>query len=189
MQTSHKKVQLALKKALTPHEVWLEKNFPVIGRIADVVWPAQKLIFEVQCSSISVQEIEARCRDYEKIGFSVIWILHDCCFNRPYLSPAERFLRTKPHYFTNINAMGHGEIYDQYAFIRWGQRIKRTPRYPISPSQLILLKQIPRHLPKERRKWKLSFGGDLFHQEIPINMPRFRLYRFLFQLLLEKTCN
>ena len=190
MQISHRTIQLALKKALAPQEVWLEKSFPQISRVADVVWPAKKIIFEVQCSPISAKEVQERNRDYQKVGYTVIWILHDRYFNRAYLTPVERFLHSYSHYFTNINTFGHGEIYDQYAHIRWGQRIKRTPHYPIAINQLTHLKQIPRHFPKERRKWKLSFGGDLFHQHYqPIKTPSLRLYRLFFHLLLERTCH
>jgi len=190
MQNSHRTIQLALKKALAPQEVWLERSFPSIRRVADVVWPAQKTIFEVQYSPISAKEVQARNRDYQKMGYTVIWILHDRHFNRTYLTPAERCLRSQSHYFTNINAFGHGEIYDQYAHIQWGRRVKRTPRYPISIKELTHLKSIPRHFPVDRRKWTLSFGGDLFHQNYqPIKVPRLRLYRLLFQLVLEKTCH
>jgi len=188
MLNSHRTIQLALKKALAPQQVWLEKSFPQIRRVADVVWPAQKTIFEVQCSPICAKEVQARNRDYQKEGYTVIWILHDRHYNRAYLTPAERSLRSQTHYFTNINSFGHGEIYDQYAHIQWGRRVKRTPRYPITLNQLSHLKQIPRHFPKERRKWKYSFKGDLFHHPFqPIKPPPFRFYRLFFQLLLERT--
>lgn len=190
MQNSHRIIQLAIKKALAPQEVWVEKNFPQIGRIADVAWPAQKIVFEIQYSPISAREVRERNHDYRKIGYTVIWILHERRFNRAYLTPAERLLRSQTHYFTNINSLGHGEIYDQYARTRWGRRIERTPQYPINLSQPSYLKQIPRHFPKERRKWKHTFEGDFFHQTFqPAKFSLLRFYRILFQLLLEKVCH
>lgn len=188
MQNSHRHIQLALKKALAPEEVWLERSFPQIGRIADCVWPGQKLIFEIQCSRVSPKEILARNRDYQKMGYSVIWILHDRHYNRPSLTLEERLLLPQTHYFTNINSLGSGEIYDQYSQIRWGKRVMRGPRYPIALSSVTLLKQIPRHLPKERRNWLFSFGNDFFHHPYqPIKRPFFPMYRLLFQSLLEKV--
>lgn len=190
MQNSHQIVQLAIKKALTPQEVWIEKSFSPIHRVADVVWPAQKIIFEIQYSPISIHEVQTRNHDYQKMGYDVIWILHEHTFNRSYLTPVERFLRSQTHYFTNINALGHGEIYDQYAYIRRGRRVKKTPRYPIMLSQLSHLKQIPRHFPQERRKWKYSFAGDLFHQTYQtVKPPSLNPYRIFFQWLLEKVCH
>ncbi len=190
MQISHRIIQLTLKKALTPQEVWLEHSFPHISRIADVVWPSQKIIFEVQCSPISAKEIQARNRDYQKMGYSVIWILHDRCFNRTRLNAAEHFLRSHSHYFTNINAFGHGEIYDQFAQIRLGRRVKRSPRYPIILSKLSRIEHVPHHFPKERKNWQFSFSNDFFHQASPqLTREPFRFYRTLFNLLLEKNCH
>ncbi|MCC5831626.1 MAG: hypothetical protein JJU12_01090 [Chlamydiales bacterium] len=188
MQNSHRFIQLAIKEALAPQEVWLEKSFPEIGRVADVVWPCRKIIFEIQYSPISAREVKERNRDYGRLGYTVIWILHERRYNRTYLTPAERFLRLQTHYFTNINSLGQGEIYDQYARVRRGRRVERTPCYPITLSHPSYLKQIPRHFPKERRKWKYSFEGDLFHQAFkPVKFSLLRLYRLLFQLLLEKV--
>ncbi|MCH9627744.1 MAG: hypothetical protein S4CHLAM2_13870 [Chlamydiales bacterium] len=190
MQNSHRAIQCALKKALAPDLVWLEKPFPSINRVADVVWPAQNIIFEVQCSSISPKEIEARLHAYKQIGYDLIWILHDRRFNQKRESPAERFLRSYPHYFCTMNALGEGEIYDQYAHTRWAERIRRTPRYPITLYAPQHLKHIPPHYPKERQKWKIGFQGDLFQQPFqPLKCTPISLYRILFQILLEKVCS
>ncbi len=190
MQNSHRAIQCALKKALAPELVWLEKSFPTINRVADVVWPAQNILFEVQCSPISPQEVEARINAYKQVGYTVIWILHDRRFNQRWETPAERFLRSHPHYFSTMNALGEGEIYDQYAHIRWGERIRRTPRYPITLPAPQHLKHIPRHYPKERRKWKIGFKGDLFQQPYQsLQYTPLGIYRILFQILLEKVCS
>lgn len=42
---NHIHTQHYIKKKLAPEEILLEVPFPKIGRIADVVWPAKKLIF------------------------------------------------------------------------------------------------------------------------------------------------
>ncbi len=197
----HLQVQYALQKMLSPEEVLLEQRFREINRIADVVWPAKKLIFEVQCSPISAREIEARNNDYQQIGYFVVWIFHDRRFNRYKLTSAEYYLLPHPHYFTNINILGNGLVYDQWAFIRNGQRVKRTPRFPIYLKQLRPLNrgQISPQFPFDRQRWKLSFKGDLFHR--PFAFPfcrtpkeRFSLlkwiicpFRALFNLLLEKA--
>lgn len=195
---THLHIQYALQKMLAPHEVWLEHRFPEIGRIADVVWPEKKLIFEVQVSPISAEEISARNRDYQKVGFHVIWILHDRQFNRSFLSSAESFLRSSNHYFTNINASGRGIFYDQYSHVRANRRLKRSLRYPVYFKKVIFLKQkqFPSQFPSERKKWRFAFAGDLFHcgyvnlqKKTFINRWFTLPFRLILHLLLEKTCS
>src|SRR5262249_32635390 len=69
-----------------------EVRFEAIGRIADVCWHEKKYIFEVQCSPISAEEVQARTEAYESLGFQVIWVLHDKTFKRRIVSPAELYL-------------------------------------------------------------------------------------------------
>lgn len=163
MQIYHRSVQLFLKNSLPPQEVSLEKHFKTINRIADVAWPEQKIIFEIQCSDISPQEIQSRINDYKTIGYSVVWILHDSRFNHYYLTPTERFLSFHSHYFTNVNLLGDGEIYDQQSLIIFGKREERSARYPINPSKPTPIQKSLTSI-KERRNWETCFDGDLFHQ-------------------------
>lgn len=195
---THLNIQLALKQMLSPQEVLIEHPFPFIGRIADLVWPDQKLIFEVQVSPISAQEVRNRNADYRRAGYRVIWILHRRKFNRSRITPAELALRTSPHYFTTINAAGKGCFYDQHSTIRFKRRIKRSRPLPISFKHLlpIDLKQLPRQFPEERKQWGISFKGDLFqHAQLCLGVKKLSLwhnlllrpYRILLHHLLEKT--
>ena len=97
--------------------------------------------------------------DYQSLGYQVIWILHDSHYNRSRLTPAEIQLRSSPHYFTNINTFGKGIFYDQYSFTRHKTRIRRTPRLPLQFKKVLTfnVKQLPRQLPAERKKWPLFF--------------------------------
>lgn len=97
---------------LFEEEAEMEKRFDPINRIADVACTVSKKIYEIQYSPISLEEAKARCRDYESLGFQVIWILHEDRFNRRKKSPAERFLQTKTCYYTNMDKEGNGVIYD-----------------------------------------------------------------------------
>lgn len=194
---THLQVQFAIQKKLSPEEVFLERRFPAIGRIADVAWPNKKIVFEIQCSPISAEEVEARNRDFSTIGYSVVWILHDRRFNRFHLSSAESFLRSFPHYFTNINAFGKGIFYDQFAWVKGKRRIQKTPCMPIHVKRLTFLtsKQMASQLSKERKKWPLAFEGDLFHRGRLEKISKqkrsfFKLrlpYKALLHVLLEKT--
>jgi competence protein CoiA len=196
---THLHIQYALQNMLAPEQVFLEHHFPQIGRRADVYWPAQKIVFEVQLSPISAEEVSARTRDYNKIGYQVIWILHDSRFNRTRMSDAEIQLRSSPHYFTNMTAFGKGIFYDQYAHIHNKVRQKRSNRFPVHFKNVIPvnLKQLPRQFPQERKKWPISFEGDLFNRAWNCKMPTKTfpsllkwlgsLYRIIFHLLLEKT--
>jgi competence protein CoiA len=150
-------------------------------------------------SPISADEVQKRNRDYSRIGYKVIWILHDRQFNRSRMTAAETHLRHSPHYFTNINAFGKGIFYDQYALVRFKRRIKRSNRFPVRFKQVspINFKQLPRQFPSERKKWDLCFAGDLVHRRFlweGSEKKRFFLvqwllhsYRILLHLLLEKT--
>jgi len=124
----HLEIQKALIQSLPPGESYLEKRFPSINRIADVVWEPKKQIFEVQCSPISLKEVKSRMEDYAAVGYSVTWILHDNRFNRKKLSAAEYYLRPSHAFFTSIGKQGKGIFYDQYEVFSLAKRIKKGPR-------------------------------------------------------------
>ncbi len=165
----HLQVQIYLQSILPLKECWLERRFPAINRIADVVWEPQKLIFEVQCSAISAEEVLARQRDYASLGYQVIWILHDQLFNQYRLSLAEWSLIGQLFYFTNINKEGQGLIYDQF-----DQCVKGVRQKKLGPLAVDLLypcfypelnKQYPLLTLNQRLKKSLIyFRGDLTDQ-------------------------
>lgn len=147
---AHLEVQLFIERALQG-EVLLEHRFPSINRIADVAWPAKKLIFEVQCSPLTKDECTARIKDYASLGYQVVWILHDRRYNQWRVSALERYLMGLmdiPHYFTNIDHEGKGCIYDQWAFKDRGIRKSALPPLPVDVSMPYF---------NER---KLGFKGD-----------------------------
>jgi hypothetical protein len=65
---THLQIQNRFSSLIGKDEIVLEKAFPEINRIADVAWENKKIIFEVQCSSISLAEARQRCEDYESLG-------------------------------------------------------------------------------------------------------------------------
>ena len=171
---THLRVQERLH-ALLPNSQ-LEHPFPSIGRIADLFWPEKNLIFEVQCSPIAAEEVAARNADYDRLGLTVVWILHDRRFNRRHLTAAEHFLHDKPHYFTDIDSSGAGTFYDQKNIARQGLVLRRSRRFPV---------QLNRPLENGR------FAGDadpLPQLNIPPPRREFRPYQILFRLILEKIC-
>lgn len=145
----------------------LECPFPSIGRIADVAWLSQKMIFEIQCSPISAEEVLARNRDYQLLGWQVIWILHDKRYNQTRLSAAELALRSSPHYFTNMDQLGSGMIYDQFDICDKGLRLGRLSPLPIEIREKESLNALQKHifpltvLQQRRSAWTHSFTGDL----------------------------
>lgn len=156
----HLQVQFHLE-ALLGDGVGLEERFPSIERIADVVWWPQKLVFEVQCSPISVEEIRRRNKDYASLGLRVVWILHDQRYNKRKLSGAEAELRHCPHYFTNIDASGEGVVYDQFDSVVDGVRRRKLSPLPVDLSQpLAFNKPFFFSLACVRRR-AMSFAGDL----------------------------
>lgn len=160
----HLQVQLVLQNLLPVGECHLEYRFPSIGRVADAAWLQEKIIFEIQCSPIYPQEIAARNKDYEKEGFTVVWILHDARYNQQKMSPAETLLSKSPHYYTDIDENGEGTIYDQLSYFEDGSRIKTIgkhpihPAYPRSPDECC--QKIPEITKQRLVNWRLCFEGD-----------------------------
>ncbi len=210
----HLNLQLHLQTLFTSQECHLERRFPEINRIADVVWEKEKLIFEIQCSPITALEVKQRIGDYTSLGYQVVWILHDKQFNRHLLSSAEGALRHHPHYYTNIDLNKRGIIYDQYSIDR--QALRKERSYPLSVDLRLPRRtrpSIPLNSPLLRlrkKSWKLSFAGDLLDQggspeflktitslenRFPLAQKRswqellFLPYRMLFRILLEKSCD
>lgn len=130
----HLQVQRYLENILTESE--LEKPFPAINRIADVVWEREKLVIEVQCSPIKAEEVRERNRDYRSLGYEVVWILHDHRYNGLRVSAAEKELRDQPHYFTNMDSEGKGVIYDQYDWVQGDKRIRKLPLLEVKLDQV-----------------------------------------------------
>lgn len=164
----HLQTQRYLQSILPTEDCQLEYPFPRIKRIADVVWFSKKIIFEVQCSPISPQEVQERIEDYASAGYQVVWILHDQRFNQWKVTAAENFLRRFPHYYTQINAEGDGFIYDQEDLQERGIRRKRSLPARINPSQPHFTNPYPHFsILKDRTSyWPLYFEGDLIHQAI-----------------------
>ncbi|KIC75550.1 hypothetical protein DB42_AA00380 [Neochlamydia sp. EPS4] len=145
----------------------LEKEFPLINRIADVYWEKEGLIIEIQCSSISAREIEERNQDYARIGYQVLWILHDRLFNRHRLTAAEYFLQDSLHYFTNIDSEGVGYIYDQWDRIEKGKRVFTLGfrkvnffSYHSHLKESLALGSYPPWIKKRLESWRGYFTGD-----------------------------
>lgn len=157
----HLQVQCKVKELLGG-DCALELPFPSIGRIADCVWMSKKVVFEVQCSPITQEEVSRRNADYASVGYRTVWLLHDIRFNQLRLSAAELWLRGHPHYFTNIDAAGDGGIYDQYDLAERGrrQRILEPSFINLKELYVDVGHDLPDPLRRRHENWLLGFGGD-----------------------------
>lgn len=212
----HLEVQRFLQEQLGEECCHLEFRFPAINRIADVVWEPQRIVFEVQCSPITSEEIVARNRDYESLGYRVIWLLHERQFNRSRVSAAEMALRHRPFYFTNMDADGFGGFYDQFDVIESGWRVHRLEPLLVDLSKPLQVGADcePSGLVRQRvGEYRTYFTGDLVDRtftdpycsyvkcaqalnqrepEVPAKANLWhhlvvRPYQVLFRLLLEKV--
>lgn len=162
---SHLQVQYFFLRQLPENDCFIEYRFPTINRIADVFWKSQGIVFEIQCSFITATEIENRCKAYESLGLSVVWVLHDKSFNQKRISAAEMYLKNSPHYFTNMNAEGDGIIYDQLGILNRGQKIKCLLPLEIDVREKKLIPEFSRPILGENLKgrllnWPHYFAGD-----------------------------
>lgn len=163
----HLQTQMHLYHLIPQGECEIEYRIPEIQRIADVAWIPRKLIFEIQYSYMTVEEMESRNADYGRLGWQVVWILHDHRYNRRRVSGMEFALRKCPHYFTDINSEGQGGIYDQLSIIQKGIRKKTSSSLNIDLSQPTILtpgKEKGHRLIQERlNTWTIHFHGDVLH--------------------------
>jgi competence protein CoiA len=152
-------VQNAFKKK--NQEIVLEKQFHHIQRIADAVDLTNKIVFEIQCSPMSALEAKGRMLDYQSIGYCVVWIIHLKTFLKNKATAFEQTLMDVPHYFTDIDENGEGEIFDLFSPIHKGYRLNQLDRrFPVDVGSFS--KNILKY--PFRKKWPLSFDGDiLFH--------------------------
>lgn len=172
----HIQTQNFIQSQIGEKDCVLEKEFPEIRRIADLVWEAQKIVFEVQCSGISKEEVENRSRDYRKLGYEIVWILHQKTFNRFRLSAAEEFLQDQPHYYTNLDAFGRGSIYDQIRTkVRpfrkkiWGIRLSELKKFDhLQPKEYARLKAYPL-LEQRKSNQNIYFGKDFVDRAISLD--------------------
>ena len=163
---THIQAQCFIQNLLPAGEAFLEMRFPEINRVADVVWTNQKIIFEIQCSPITAGEVEARNGDYQRLGYHVVWILHDSRYNQWRMTAAEMFLRDCPHYFTNLDTEGKGTIYDQFDVVHKGLRKKALSPLNVdlgSPQNFASQQKrdLPQYIESRLMKWPFCFSGNL----------------------------
>lgn len=163
----HLQLQDYLLKHLPDHDGQMEYRFKEINRIADVVWLSEKIVFEIQFSPISTEEVLARIQDYSSLGWTVVWILHDFRYNQFVAAPAEKCLIPFPHYYSNMNAKGVGMIYDQFQMRENGFLVESLKKIPVDLSSLHRINnQNPivsdlKFAQKRIDAWSVFFSGDL----------------------------
>lgn len=160
----HLLLQVQLQK-LIPDAI-LERPFRQIRRIADLAWEKEKIIFEIQCSKISVEEATQRIEEYGSLGYEVIWILDDRKYNQWALRPVEPLLRKTQAFFATFRRHTSSLFYDQFEICTETRRLKKSRPLPIAlshPSPLPLL-DFPSSWPsqvQQRTQRRHYFPGDL----------------------------
>jgi competence protein CoiA len=171
-----------------------EMHFPEISRIGDVVWAEKKLVFEVQCSPISAQEIEERNSDYARAGYDVVWILYDKTFNKKKQSQAELILSFRTHYYSD------GEHF--YDLLRpYARRnLFVNEIQPISFADKISLPKVLQkrfcnwaYYARGDYLWAATHGEDLqevyaLDQKRPFFWGFAAFFRALWRIVLERSC-
>jgi competence protein CoiA len=170
---NHLLLQLQLQKFLPQNQTEIERPFPSIRRIGDLVWEKEKIVFEIQCSKISSAEAALRSADYGKIGYTVVWLLDDRIFNKSFVRPAEEFLRKNTLcYFFSFANKGLSHFYDQLELIANHKRKQKG--FPLK-TDLSKPQKLPNHawsdkLPSQilarTEQTNLYFEGDLVHRAL-----------------------
>ena len=165
----HLFAQLSLVKLLPPKETVIEKTFPTLLRVADVVWETRKIIFEIQCSNISEHEAQQRVIDYAKNGYQIVWILDDRLFNRRIVRPGEKWVRKRACYYATLRGRSFPFFYDQFEFFSEERRIRKGYALNIRLDKPQILPEISWDndaIPNQviRKTDHLYFEGDLVHK-------------------------
>ena len=189
-QSGKSAVHLAVQKFIARHlledEVQLERRFPEIQRIADVVWETKKIIFEVQCSQISEEEVLTRSQDFRSLGYQVVWILHVKRYGRQNVFQNPWSLL--PHYYTDINAEGFGKIYDRCQILGEPRIDTLTVRLDLPMHNLDKSPFSSKLISQRMQDWEIFFSGDALHSKI--GKKRVLLERFFLikKELMKGTC-
>jgi hypothetical protein len=169
----HLLAQLAIQKLLPEGETVIEKPFIDLLRVADLVWEPQKLIFEIQCSQLSVREAEERVHDYGTAGYQVVWILDDRIFNRRHVRSAEAELRQMFCYYATLRKQIFPCFYDQFEVFSQAERIKKGHRLKIFlgaprifPVVSVEKELFPSQIIARASPGQLYFQGDLLHKAL-----------------------
>lgn len=163
-EEDHLFFQWDLHSKLPPGEASLEVPFPTIQRVADVSWEKEGIVFEIQCSLLSLFEAQKRVLDYKKAGFDVVWILDDRTFNRRKATPAEEWIRTQGGLYLHFSRANLSCLYyDQFEVIFQGKRRGKSRPYKANLSRPLRgLKSPPPLAPRcMKRDGSLFFQGDL----------------------------
>lgn len=161
----HLGLQILLASGIASDEVRIERPFPEIKRIADIAWEKRKIIFEIQCSPITEQEVRNRNEDYQSIGWKLIWILSDKKFNKRKLSAAEAVLRLQTCYFSQWQ---NRKVYDQCEILIGFYRKYKGAKIEINPLRVINHDPqetpsfpLPASLKNRWDSWELRTEGDV----------------------------
>ncbi|MCB1114071.1 MAG: hypothetical protein KDK62_04880 [Chlamydiia bacterium] len=158
----HIKVQEKLLTLLP--EAKEEVRFLEIGRIADIFWEKEKLVFEVQVSFISAKEVQERNEAYASLGLQVIWILHRSRFDCLKIPAAQKYLRSHPHYFSNHDDQGQGQFYDRFLYefngIKQASLFFRSVDLSKPVRSFTLDESLPPSI-NQRLAWPIAFEGDI----------------------------
>lgn len=184
----HLQAQFRLQQMIP--EIKLELPFPSIGRIADAAWEKEKVIFEIQCSPITAEELRARNRDYAGIGWTTIWIFHEERYNKRRITAAEGSVWKRAHYYTNIDQEGKGDFFSHLSTSHQGKREKTILRRRVAFVQPIWNGQ---KLHFEGDGWETFFEhrekislSDLFQS---FTSRLFISVRAIFDHFVEKSCH
>lgn len=167
----HLLLQLQIQSLFPKGEVLVERPFLPISRMADACLERRRIVFEVQCSLLSLAEAETRVRDYASVGFSIVWLLDDRLFNRRVLKPAEEFLRTQLCYYIRFRRTTSSHFYDQFEICSNQKRLRKGSFFKIN---LTKFRRTPLHLPQgqfpkqvlNRHQHPYFFLGDLMHKAL-----------------------
>jgi hypothetical protein len=163
--TLHSSVQKWLIEKLGQDNCTEECFFPSIHRIADVAYHPQKVVFEVQLSPMTAQEMIERTEAYYRASWHVIWILHSHTFGRYEASELEEAISLIPHYFTDIGYR-FGRLYDESSFVRGNRRVfLGLPPRRIFFDTVEIVPRGPLAIQKYERLPQLSFEQLLFQRK------------------------
>ncbi|MCY3975467.1 MAG: competence protein CoiA family protein [Simkaniaceae bacterium] len=154
----HLFIQEKICHLLPEGEAIMERRFDGVGRVADVFWVTKRLVMEVQCSSISAEEVRCRNEDYGRAGCRVVWFLHDVRFNGKRPSEAERMVRCERSAFfvrASVSGTDKGDLpffYDQKEWFAGARRVGKGTPLPVLPGDMPRESMSPEEFSRQERR-------------------------------------
>lgn len=171
---AHLQILWLLNAQFPKNALILEELIPDLGIAADALWADKKIAFQILCKKIPLQNILKISQGLQSLGWTIVWILHDKCFNQKKLCPLEQFLKKSICYYTD----GKNSFYDQFEICLGDKRLFRGRQIKVDLKNFYSFGKLKETLLPTQLLFRLHhtqyyFEGDLMERTLRESPPVF----------------